>query len=220
MAELRIESFAIEGISVFSSFLHQRLYGHVTVSISTFSPSLLSNRERSFTPFPLMKRTLAVSPCLPLLPPRKRFPLVSIAAGRTRACSSSLRASVLTHASARARSRGRAFSTRVCATRLRHGGSVACRNVRLKERLARTGSLPFPRRRPPKGVVSCISATTQSETMDRVLTARLSVKCEGSPGNGTSEFQVRECARIPLKEATGNSEIFYLCICIKILYYI
>jgi len=142
-------------------FIHQHIYVGVSrnsanLDLSPLVDSLLSNEERSFTPFPLMKQTLGRPFLLAsLLPRRKRFPLVSTAAGRTRACSSSLHTSARTHArthartyvrmhaSTRARSRGRAFSTCVCEARLRHGGSVACRNVRLKERLARTGSLLF-----------------------------------------------------------------------------
>lgn len=133
------------------------------LGLSPLVDSLLSNEKRSFTPFPLMKRTLSpsVSPCLP----SSAAETFSTCFHRGRAG----RARVLPHyvrTHAREYTRTLAWacilSARVCAARLRHDGSVACRNVRLKERLARTGSLPFPRRRPPKGVVSCISATTQS----------------------------------------------------------
>lgn len=151
--------------------------------------SLLLNEERSFTPFPLMKRTLAVHFSSP--PSFRRGnvfhlfpPVVGRSVGRPDACVLFL-AFALTHARnyTRTLGRGRAFSTCVCATRLRHGGSVACRNVRLKERLARTGSLPFPRRRPPKGVSELHQRDDSRRlTMDRVLTARLSVKREGAPG--------------------------------------
>lgn len=175
-----LNSFAIYRSSVYSFFFSLAYLPGVScnsanLGLSSLVDSLLSNEERSFTPFPLMKRTartlsLSVSPCFPSSA-AETFSRFGTCFHRDRRAvffhvrthaREYTRARALTHASTRARSRGRAFSARVCAACLRHGGSVACRNVRLKERLARTGSLPFPRRRPPKGVVSCISATTQS----------------------------------------------------------
>lgn len=124
--------------------------------------SFLSKEELSFTPFPLMKR-LSSFVFLLFLHSRKRFSLVS---STPDTCSSSFRP----HAHVR---RGCLLR----ATRLRHGhdGSVACRNARLKERLARTGSLPLLRRRLPKGDGELHQRHSRRLTMDRVLTARLSI---------------------------------------------
>lgn len=107
----------------------------------------------------------------------------------------------------RAHARVGVHSRLVCVTCLRHGGSVACRNVRLKERLARTGSLPFPRRQPSKGVVSCISATTQSETDNGPRVSALNVKDSRETVQVNFKY---ENARMLLKSYSGiYYKVFY-----------
>lgn len=94
-------------------FIHQYIYTGVSCNSANldFSPlvdSLLSNEERSFTPFPLMKRTLDRSFLLAsLLPRRKRFPLVSTAIGRPDACVFFLVTYVCTHARMRVHAHAR-----------------------------------------------------------------------------------------------------------------
>lgn len=166
MAESRINSFAIEVRLFFfsSAYIERVSCNNANLDLPPLDGDLLLSNVHIHA-FRLMKRTLSLPPSFRRgnvfhsFPPRL--------AGRTRACSFSLRAFALTHARVYAHVRVGVHS-RLCSCvrpRLRHGGSVACRNVRLKERLARTGSLPFSRRRPPsKEVVSRISATTQSET--------------------------------------------------------
>jgi len=155
-------------------FIHQHIYVGVSrnsanLDLSPLVDSLLSNEERSFTPFPLMKQTLGRPFLLAsLLPRRKRFPLVSTAAGRTRACSSSLHTSARTHARTHVRTYAREYTRTLawaCILDLRVWGAVTTRRFRcMPERevkgTPRANRFPsFPRHRPPKGVVSFISAT-------------------------------------------------------------
>lgn len=165
-----------------------------------------------------MKRTLAARFSSPpffrrgnvfhLFPPRP--------AGRVRVPPrryARVRAHARTHARtrftrARSLGRGRALSrTCVCALTTRRFRCMPEREVKGTPRANRFPSFS----RPPKGGSELHQRDDSRRlTMDRVLTARLSVKREDSPRNGTSESQVRECEypiERPLRNLLSHSRI-------------